>query len=61
MIQCDPAITAVIEKINGEHSNGFIKERLDDEHLLILSERMEELKDLLKSVSSIHYGIVCHC
>ena len=51
MIQCDPAIIAIIEKLNEEHGRGFIRDRLNDEHLLIKTERLDELKGLLNAVS----------
>lgn len=51
MIQCDPAIIAIIEKLNEEHGRAFIRDRLDDEHLLIQTEKLDELKGLLNAVS----------
>jgi TFIIH basal transcription factor complex TTD-A subunit len=55
MIQCDPAIIAIIEKLNEENERAFIQTRLDDEHLLIPTEKMNELKGLLNAVSSSHH------
>ncbi|GAB7332944.1 hypothetical protein MBLNU13_g04651t1 [Cladosporium sp. NU13] len=53
MIQCDPAIIAIIEKLNEEHGRGFIRDRLDDEHLLIKTERLDELKGLLNALDML--------
>lgn len=50
MIQCDPAILAIVERINQEHSHAFIRDRLDDEHLLVDSGKIHELKGLLSEV-----------
>jgi TFIIH basal transcription factor complex TTD-A subunit len=38
MIQCDPAIVAIIEKLNEENERAFNQTRLDDKHLLIPTE-----------------------
>lgn len=50
LIKCDPAIVAIVEKINEQNNHHFVKDRLGEEFLLIESTRMEELKGLLKEV-----------
>ena len=53
LIECDPSIKAIIVKIDTEHRNDFIIEDIDDEHVLIKSGKHEDLKELLKLVSSL--------
>jgi hypothetical protein len=60
MIQCDPTIVAVIEKINGDHSYGFISDCLNDEHILIQPGRVDELKSLVKTVGFSHLEVINH-
>jgi TFIIH basal transcription factor complex TTD-A subunit len=50
-VECDPSIKAIILKIDKEHGHSIIMEDIDDEHLLIKSNREEDLKQLLKDVS----------
>ena len=50
LIKCDPAIVAIIEKLNEQNANHFIKDRLGEEFLLIESKSMDDLKGLLKEV-----------
>lgn len=54
MIQCDPAIIAIIEKLNEEDGRAFVQTCLDDEHLLIQTEKIDELKGLLNAVRPSH-------
>lgn len=51
LVECDPSIKAIIVKIDTEHHHDFIIEDIDDEHVLIKSNKHEELKGLLKDVS----------
>lgn len=50
LVECDPAILAILDKIDAEYMHVFIKERLDDEHLLVDTSKLDELKALLKDV-----------
>ena len=52
LIECDPSIKAIIIRINDQHSHEFIVEDIDDEHVLIKNHKLDELKQLLKEVSS---------
>ncbi|KAF2861379.1 nucleotide excision repair, TFIIH, subunit [Piedraia hortae CBS 480.64] len=47
LVKCDPSIKAVLIKINDEHQNAFIIEDLDEEHLLVHTHRLDELKTFL--------------
>ena len=49
-MECDPSIKAIINRINDEHNHDFIIEDIDDEHVLIKSTKLDELKLLLKEV-----------
>lgn len=51
LIQCDSSIKAIIVKINAEHQNDIIIEDIDDEHVLIKTEKHPQLKRLLDDVS----------
>jgi len=51
LIECDPSIKAIIVKIDTEHHHDIIIEDIDDEHVLIKSNKHEDLKQLLKDVS----------
>ncbi|KAK5133511.1 hypothetical protein LTR08_007648 [Meristemomyces frigidus] len=48
LVECDPSIKAIIVKIDTEHHHDFIIEDIDDEHVLIKSNKHEDLKQLLK-------------
>ncbi|GAB7358834.1 hypothetical protein MBLNU230_g4057t1 [Neophaeotheca triangularis] len=48
LVECDPSIKAIIDKIDRQHNHEFIIEDIDDEHALIKSGKHEELKVLLK-------------
>lgn len=50
LIQCDSSIKAIIVKINAEHKNDIIIEDIDDEHVLIKTEKHQLLKQLLDEV-----------
>ena len=50
LVECDPSIKAIIVKIDTEHHHDFIIEDIDDEHVLIKSNKHEDLKQLLKDV-----------
>ncbi|KAF2238155.1 transcription factor TFIIH complex subunit Tfb5 [Viridothelium virens] len=47
LVQCDPSIKAIINKIDAAR-NDFIVEDLDDETVLIKETKMAELKERLK-------------
>ncbi|KAL9072466.1 MAG: hypothetical protein Q9157_005090 [Trypethelium eluteriae] len=51
LVQCDPSIKAIINKIDAAR-NDFIVEDLDDETVLIKETKMAELKERLKEVSA---------
>lgn len=51
LIECDPSIKAIIVKIDAEHHHDIIIEDIDDEHVLIKSNKHDDLKQLLKDVS----------
>ena len=53
LIECDPSIKAIIVKIDTEHHHDIIIEDIDDEHVLIKSNKHEDLKQLLKDVSPL--------
>ncbi|KAK4540370.1 hypothetical protein LTR36_009227 [Oleoguttula mirabilis] len=48
LVECDPSIKAILVKIDTEHHHDFIIEEIDDEHLLIKSNKHEDLKQLLR-------------
>ena len=50
LVECDPSIKAIINRINDQHNHDFIIEDIDDEHVLIKSQKHDELKQLLKDV-----------
>lgn len=50
LVQCDSSIKAIIMRINTEHNHEFIIEDIDDEHILVKSQRHDDLKRLLKDV-----------
>ena len=62
LVECDPSIKAIIERIDVQNGHGFIIENIDDEHVLIRSTKHEELKALLKDVSPLRgYGFTPRC
>ncbi|KAF1354783.1 TFIIH subunit TTDA/Tfb5 [Delphinella strobiligena] len=48
LVQCDPSIKAILNKINEENGNVFIQEDIDDETVLIHTKKLEELKQRLR-------------
>ncbi|KAK5120723.1 hypothetical protein LTR85_006081 [Meristemomyces frigidus] len=48
LVECDPSIKAILVKIDAEHHHDFIIQEIDDEHLLIQSDKHEALKQLLR-------------
>ena len=50
LVECDPSIKAIINRINEQHSHDIIIEDIDDEHVLIKTAKHDELKRLLKEV-----------
>lgn len=50
LVQCDPSIKAIIVKIDTEHGNDFIVQDIDDETVLIQSQKKDALQVLLKEV-----------
>lgn len=54
LVECDPSIKAIINKIDEQHNHAFVIDDIDDEHLLVKTDKHEELKELLKDVSSLH-------
>ena len=54
LVECDPSIKAIIMRIDEQHSHAFIIEDIDDEHVLVKKGKHDELKQLLKDVSSPH-------
>ena len=53
LVECDPSIKAIINRINDEHNHDFIIEDIDDEHVLIKTTKLDELKLLLKEVRTV--------
>ncbi|RMY44266.1 hypothetical protein D0863_16240 [Hortaea werneckii] len=49
LIECDPSIKAIIMKIDREQQHRIVMEEIDDEHVLIQSDKHDELKELLKN------------
>ena len=49
LVECDPSIKAIIEKINSE-KHDFLIENLGDELVVIKEAKMEELKTRLDQV-----------
>ena len=50
LVECDPSIKAIINRINEQHNHDFIIEDIDDEHVLVKNNKHDELKQLLKDV-----------
>lgn len=59
LVECDPSIKAILVKIDTEHHHDFIIQEIDDEHLLIKSDKHEALKQLLRDVCR-HIILVCY-
>lgn len=53
LVECDPSIKAIINRINEQRNHEIIVEDIDDEHVLIKKDKHEELKLLLKEVSCV--------
>ena len=51
LVACDPSIKAIIVKINAEMNNCYIIEDLDDGHLVIKENMVNDLKYRLDDVS----------
>jgi TFIIH basal transcription factor complex TTD-A subunit len=49
LIECDPAIKAIILKIDEEQHN-YVMEDLDDQHLMIKENQLNSLKKRLEEV-----------
>lgn len=49
LVECDPAIKAIILKIDEENHN-YIVEDLDDQHLVIKENQLNSLKKRLEEV-----------
>lgn len=56
LIQCDPSIKAIINKID-EKYHDFIIEDLDDETVVVKETKLYELKQKLADVSRLLYGV----
>lgn len=52
LVECDPSIKAIINRIHEQHGHDIIIEDIDDEHVLIKNGKLDELKLLLKDVSA---------
>ena len=50
LVECDPSIKAIINRINEQHNHDYIIEDIDDEHVLIKNSKLDDLKELLKDV-----------
>jgi len=50
LVECDPSIKAILKKIDEDNNHEFIIEDLDDEHLLVKSDKHDHLKFMLKEV-----------
>lgn len=50
LVKCDSSIKAIIMRINTENNHEIIIEDIDDEHVLVKSQRHDDLKRLLKEV-----------
>ena len=55
LVECDPSIKAIINRINDQHNHDFIIDDIDDDHVLIKSNKHDELKLLLKEVRVTAY------
>lgn len=51
LIQCDPSIRALIQQIDSKHP-GIIIEELDDTHLLIKNDQVQNVKNELNKLLS---------
>ncbi len=51
LVECDPAIKAIIMKIDSVN-NDFVTEDLDDQTLLVKESKLKELKQRLEEVNS---------
>lgn len=49
LVECDPAIKSIIVNINSEN-NEYIIEDLDDSHLVVQENKVQQLKYLLDQV-----------
>jgi len=49
LVECDPAIKSIIVNINSEN-NEYIIEDLDDSHLVVQENKVQQLKFLLDKV-----------
>ncbi|KAF1812186.1 RNA polymerase II transcription factor B subunit 5 [Eremomyces bilateralis CBS 781.70] len=48
LVECDASIKAIIVKIDKQRRNEIIIEDLDDETVLVKTDKLEELKRFLK-------------
>lgn len=50
LVKCDPSIKAIIMKIDSQHGHDIVIEDIDEEYILVKSQRIDDLKGLLKDV-----------
>lgn len=50
LVKCDSSIKAIIMRIDAENNHEIIIDDIDDEHILVKSQRHDDLKRLLKDV-----------
>ena len=50
LITCDPSIHAIILSIDDKFKNEFIIQNLDEQHLLVKTEKLKELRQLMEMV-----------
>nr|POE59796.1 rna polymerase ii transcription factor b subunit 5 [Quercus suber]POF01104.1 rna polymerase ii transcription factor b subunit 5 [Quercus suber] len=44
LVECDASIAAILTKINETHGHKYIAQHIDDEHLLVKTVLLDELK-----------------
>ena len=60
LVECDPAIKSIIVNINSEN-NEYIIEDLDDSHLVVQENKVQQLKYLLDQVRLMSSVLLIAC
>ena len=50
LVKCDASIKAMLVDIDSKNNNDFIIEELDEEHILVMETKINELKSRLNQV-----------
>ena len=54
LVKCDASIKAMLVDIDSKNNNDFIIEELDEEHILVMETKINELKSRLNQVSTLY-------